>query len=677
MTISYTYHPTHKSPTNISMTSADGNNSSYVYTYDSQIRLTSITENNPHAQFKKNYTYDSFGRVNTENYYAKLLSNGKTSEKKIANIYQNGVLKQINDYTNNAVLWQVNSLNARGQITDANYGQVKSLNTYDTYGFLTSIKANKVSDNSNLMTLNYDFDAQRGTLNSRTNSMFSWSETFGYDSLDRLVTFNDNDGNKSHTYDASGRITENTTVGSYNYIGSSFQLNGVNLNNQGDLYYQNNNLQQVSYNAFKSPHEIKEKDKDRIGFQYNAFMERSHRFYGGFEDNVLQRNNRKHYSFDGSMEISYDAAADKTEMITFVAGDAYSAPVLWKAEHGTSTSNKFYFLHRDHMNSILMITDNNGVVAEKRHFDAWGNIVKLTDGNGNSLEDFKIVDRGYTGHEHLSTVGLIHMNGRLYDPNLKRFLSPDNYIQDITNTQNFNRYGYVLNNPLMHWDPTGEQIETDDGGSALAWVAAVLVSAIVTSLDTIKSWDWKGFGDAIARPFQQAWDWLFNGGGKKSATVREVANPQNLTMDPLARSSLGSIPSTSFGIGEAADIGLRIAKGYMDFNRGMSAGFVGGGKSTLNFVKSLGTAQGWKDLGKGFVTMAAMGTPAGMYNPEVMMMKAQMAQSVTDFVTNIPNMSAYDVGYAVGYGTEKVVESVLLSKGAGLVGNAARGGVRK
>jgi RHS repeat-associated protein len=522
------------------------------------------------------------------------------------------------------------------------------------------------------MTLNYDFDAQRGTLNSRTNSMFSWSETFGYDSLDRLVTFNDNDGNKSHTYDASGRITENTTVGSYNYIGNSFQLNGVELNDQGDLFYQNNNLQQVSYNAFKSPHEIKEKDKDRIGFQYNAFMERSHRFYGGFEDDVLQRNNRKHYSFDGSMEISYDSDADKTEIVTFIAGDAYSAPVLWKSEQGTSSiSNNFYFLHRDHMNSILMITDNNAVVVEKRHFDAWGNIVQLADGNGNILEDFKIIDRGYTGHEHLSSVGLIHMNGRLYDANLKRFLSPDNYIQDITNTQNFNRYGYVLNNPLMYWDPTGEQTE-DGGGGLLGWGAAVLASAIATSWDTIKSWDWKGFGDAIARPFREVgrfFSRLF-GGGKKSPTIREVDNPQNLTMDPLARSSLGSIPSTSFGIGEAADIGLRIVKGYMDFDRGVNTGIVGGGKSTWNFVKSLGTAQGWKNLGQGFVDMADMGNGLSARG---MVLRGQMGMAVTDFVTNIPNMSAYEVGYAVGYGTEKVVESVLLSKGAGLVGNVVRG----
>ena len=59
-----------------------------------------------------------------------------------------------------------------------------------------------------------------------------------------------------------------------------------------------------------------------------------------------------------------------------------------------------------------------------------------------------ILDRGYTGHEHFFEVGLIHMNGRMYDPKMQRFLSPDNYIQDLYNTQNYNRYGYVLNNPL-------------------------------------------------------------------------------------------------------------------------------------------------------------------------------------------------------------------------------------
>ncbi|MEA1785781.1 RHS repeat-associated core domain-containing protein, partial [Arenibacter sp. GZD96] len=132
---------------------------------------------------------------------------------------------------------------------------------------------------------------------------------------------------------------------------------------------------------------------------------------------------------------------------TYIGGDGYSAPVVWRSEQATTTLEDYYFLHRDYLGSILMISDKNGNIREKRHFDAWGNIAKLTDGNNTVLTSFALLDRGYTGHEHLLSVGLVHMNGRLYDPVLHRFLMPDNYVQDPYNTQNFNRYGYVLNNP--------------------------------------------------------------------------------------------------------------------------------------------------------------------------------------------------------------------------------------
>ncbi len=53
-------------------------------------------------------------------------------------------------------------------------------------------------------------------------------------------------------------------------------------------------------------------------------------------------------------------------------------------------------------------------------------------------------------------VGLIHMNGRMYDAKLGRFISPDNFVQEPFNTQSFNRFGYGLNNPLKYVDPSGE-----------------------------------------------------------------------------------------------------------------------------------------------------------------------------------------------------------------------------
>ena len=63
----------------------------------------------------------------------------------------------------------------------------------------------------------------------------------------------------------------------------------------------------------------------------------------------------------------------------------------------------------------------------------------------------------FTGHEHLYSFGLINMNGRMYDPLLSSFLSPDNYMQDPTSQQGFNRYAYCMYNPLKYIDPSGER----------------------------------------------------------------------------------------------------------------------------------------------------------------------------------------------------------------------------
>ncbi|MGV8095651.1 MAG: RHS repeat domain-containing protein [Mangrovibacterium sp.] len=64
--------------------------------------------------------------------------------------------------------------------------------------------------------------------------------------------------------------------------------------------------------------------------------------------------------------------------------------------------------------------------------------------------------RGFTAHEHLEDFNLVNMNGRLYDPVVSRFLSPDPIVQAPDFTQGFNRYSYCLNNPLKYNDPNGE-----------------------------------------------------------------------------------------------------------------------------------------------------------------------------------------------------------------------------
>ncbi|CUA85364.1 RHS repeat domain-containing protein [Pseudidiomarina woesei] len=68
--------------------------------------------------------------------------------------------------------------------------------------------------------------------------------------------------------------------------------------------------------------------------------------------------------------------------------------------------------------------------------------------------------RGFTDHEHIDEAQLIHMNGRVYDYNLGRFLSVDPFVQSPGNSQSMNPYSYIMNNPLAGTDPSGYKWET-------------------------------------------------------------------------------------------------------------------------------------------------------------------------------------------------------------------------
>ena len=259
--------------------------------------------------------------------------------------------------------------------------------------------------------------------------------------------------NATHQYDERGRIIENSAIGTYEYTHNGYQQQKLTTNELGETYLEKYPLPVIRYNAFKAPEQIYVKDKERISYDYNAFGERSHCYYGNAEVEKAKRPMLKHYSHDGSVEIVCNKTDNSTKFILYLGGDAYSAPAILISD---GEAQKLYYLHRDYLGSIVMLTDEEGNIAERRHFDPWGQVLKVEDGAGNTLDKLTLLDRGFTGHEHLQTVGLIHMNGRLYDPALHRFLQPDNFVQDPFNTQNFNRYGYCLNNPLVYVDQNGE-----------------------------------------------------------------------------------------------------------------------------------------------------------------------------------------------------------------------------
>ena len=143
--------------------------------------------------------------------------------------------------------------------------------------------------------------------------------------------------------------------------------------------------------------------------------------------------------------------------------------VYTQTTSSTGIETKLTTILKDHLGSTdLLYTGvwNGNSFAnpqtEKQAFDPWGerrNAETWQNERTASTDAYRTsgqgYDRGYTGHEQLDDSGLIHMNGRIYDPELGRMLSPDPVVQVPEYSQNFNRYSYVMNNPMNTTDPTG------------------------------------------------------------------------------------------------------------------------------------------------------------------------------------------------------------------------------
>lgn len=155
-----------------------------------------------------------------------------------------------------------------------------------------------------------------------------------------------------------------------------------------------------------------------------------------------------------------------------------------------------YFI-ADHLGSTSVLTDEGGALAERDSYDAWG---KRRNADGS--DDSGLVSqttRGFTGQEHMPTVGLINYNARAYDPVVGRFISADTMVASAFSGQNYNRFSYVVNNPLTLVDPTGHDqgipcftcIKRDAGGYSYSYIddegheTVVIVAFVFTSVEIV------------------------------------------------------------------------------------------------------------------------------------------------------------------------------------------------
>lgn len=223
------------------------------------------------------------------------------------------------------------------------------------------------------------------------------------------------------------------------------------------------------------------KGNESSSFKYDSARQRYERYDVKLEDGVLAYYTT--YYVDGAYEKVVRTGGGKaalTEQKLYVGN-----LVITKRSNNTSDS---FYLHKDHQGSTTTITDAAGNSVQQFVYDPWGKQTAVY--NTGLLANYiaPAATKGYTGHEHISHLDLIHMNGRIYDATIGRFMQADPFIQAPTDTQSYNRYSYVKNNPMSYTDPSGFFLDKLWKGIKKYWRPIVAIVAAVVTYGAASGW---------------------------------------------------------------------------------------------------------------------------------------------------------------------------------------------
>ncbi|MBU2709238.1 hypothetical protein KCM76_24800, partial [Zooshikella marina] len=427
------------------------------YHYDNLGRLTSETQTLFGESFTLSYSYDQYSRPLQTTFPTGLTAQQTYNER--------GYLTAITDgkASNATTYWQAQGVDALGNITQQQYGNgATTLRVFDVKTGRLQDSGAYIGSTTQIEDLHFAYD-ELGNLTQREDKRQKIQETFAYDQLNRLTEvtaqLSGNSLTTSVQYDALGNITHKSDVGDYGYGGKcGSQQAGPHAltkttgsQNATYCYDANGNMtngngRTVRYTAFDKPDQIIRGDY-QIDLVYGPDQKRVRRI-----DQGPTGTSTTYYQSGVYEKVVSDTG--KIQHKHYIADVA----IITKTENaGTEDGTKTNYFHRDHLDSLTAITDQNGQVVERFSYDPWG---KRRQTDWQAAIDFTqitstITKRGFTNHEHLGGVGLIHMNGRVYDPSVGRFLSADPFIQFAGDLQSYNRYSYVLNNPVNRFDPSG------------------------------------------------------------------------------------------------------------------------------------------------------------------------------------------------------------------------------
>ena len=403
------------------------------YTYDGYGRLLTKTDKIDDKDYKLTYGYDNYGRHIETTY---------PSGEHLTYAYSGNYLVSITDQSSTKLISNA-AYNARGQAISYKQGNGNTASyTYNSYGYPTAISYGPTNQR---ITYSYAWNATTQNLTSR--SMGSYAENFTYDAADRLTGWSIvNSTSYTASYSGNGNITMKSDFGLYAYSSSrphavsgiSSLIAGTGTERTCEAEY--NTIGKVSKLVLKNGSTTLK----TATFTYAADGQRRKMQIGNsttiYVDNYQVNKN-------GNTE----------QRLHYISGPAGLCALIVQNYNGsTLTSRATYYLQTDYQGSIIAAYNSNGTLYKRFAYDPWGRRRNGSNWTNYQTETETLITRGYCGHEHLDDFGTINMNGRIYDPRLGRFLSPDPYVQAPYNSQNYNRYSYCLNNPLKYTDPSGK-----------------------------------------------------------------------------------------------------------------------------------------------------------------------------------------------------------------------------
>ena len=440
---------------------ADTDAINYTYWTSGNGQLSLKSESN--GTWTKSYAYDNLRRVTSET-----MTNGTVTKTKTYQYGTNGLLSERTvpggmtyeytydtygnltgvDFESGTVEWNLTGYTGKNMVSatviDGYTGYPFTKTTaLDSNGMLDYISTNQL--NWYVQDDDYYFSPQTGNLMSMNGMNWTYPLIYNYDNADRLTTVQENNQTiMSVAYSANGNITSKLGMGNYTYSTTTRPHAVTAVDNTDDILTMND--QEVSYDSWGKVSSVWQ--TDNTNFYYHIIE------YGPDLKRVTSKTDKTYNNlYDKFYWDDYEERKVGNDLYQYYyvyGGDGLAGLHIVKTSPNNQIETQTTKVITDHLGSITSLLDISDWVYNAS-FDVWGN--REVD---MQYQFDPYFDRGFTGHEHLlDEFGLINMNGRMYDPNLGRFLSPDNYIQSPYNPQNYNRYSYCLNNPLKFTDPSG------------------------------------------------------------------------------------------------------------------------------------------------------------------------------------------------------------------------------